>query len=689
MAQEGIATLPQAPGNQAVEPDINLIKQSIGQHIPGAEQAYDQTMDQAAAQMNLPPEQLQQMLQIVQYMLTHEQEYAQIRQKLITEGGVRPEDLPEQFDKGYLTTMLLMVQEALKRQGGAGPMAQAPQPQGFNRGGLAEAAKALAAKGRGGDTILAHINPQEAMMLKAMGGSGTINPSTGIMEFKGGIGGAIGNIGKSIGNAFSSVGNAVKSVASSTVGKIVMTVALGMVIGPAAIAALGPIGGAMAAGALASGAVSLAGGSNLKDALRSAAIGGALGGIGAGVADFLPGATGGWLNTGLTAGAVGTGYGLATGQGLGGALKTGAIAGLTAGAVAGAQGATMNGPAPSNNAPVTDNSAPWSPSVNEGTINAPTTPTTGEQATAITTQGGALTPTGEGISSLQAPANITPPAAYPDGLSYDPGAGYGAATTGAPTPQQLADTTGFTEMAGYTGSPASSVAGPTFTEKASDYFQQGKDYLFGTDPKNPGLFMNKEGGYSVPAITAGVLGIGALTGGFDQSTPQSTSPGLIERGPDGSPITGEDLVNQNRNKYVTQNIPNFNTSAPAPVSANLVATQAYGAPRQLPYATYTPPPNAMTARPGQAIQQPYNTAAMYDFMPRMYAQGGISQVYPRRTGGISGPGTGTSDSIPAMLSDGEFVITAKAVRGAGNGSRREGAKKLYRMMHALEKKAKK
>ena len=52
------------------------------------------------------------------------------------------------------------------------------------------------------------------------------------------------------------------------------------------------------------------------------------------------------------------------------------------------------------------------------------------------------------------------------------------------------------------------------------------------------------------------------------------------------------------------------------------------------------------------------------------------------------PGTGTSDSIPAMLSDGEFVITAKAVRGAGNGSRREGAKKLYRMMHALEKKAK-
>jgi hypothetical protein len=65
------------------------------------------------------------------------------------------------------------------------------------------------------------------------------------------------------------------------------------------------------------------------------------------------------------------------------------------------------------------------------------------------------------------------------------------------------------------------------------------------------------------------------------------------------------------------------------------------------------------------------------------AQGG----YPRRTGQISGPGTETSDSIPAMLSDGEFVMTAKAVRGLGKGSRREGAKKMYALMHQLERNA--
>jgi len=49
--------------------------------------------------------------------------------------------------------------------------------------GLKSLAQELQSKGRNGDTILAHINPQEADMLKAMGGSGTINPATGLPEF--------------------------------------------------------------------------------------------------------------------------------------------------------------------------------------------------------------------------------------------------------------------------------------------------------------------------------------------------------------------------------------------------------------------------------------------------------------------------------------------------------------------------
>ena len=70
--------------------------------------------------------------------------------------------------------------------------------------------------------------------------------------------------------------------------------------------------------------------------------------------------------------------------------------------------------------------------------------------------------------------------------------------------------------------------------------------------------------------------------------------------------------------------------------------------------------------------------------------------FPRRTGQINGPGTEKSDDIPAMLSDGEFVMTASAVRGLGalNGAdkgdkveqRRKGAKMMYDMMDKFESK---
>ena len=78
--------------------------------------------------------------------------------------------------------------------------------------------------------------------------------------------------------------------------------------------------------------------------------------------------------------------------------------------------------------------------------------------------------------------------------------------------------------------------------------------------------------------------------------------------------------------------------------------------------------------------------------PTLAAEGGIinladgsKKYFPRKNGNIDGPGTGTSDDIPAMLSDGEFVFTAKAVNNAGGGDRREGAKRMYQVMKNLEK----
>lgn len=58
----------------------------------------------------------------------------------------------------------------------------------YAQGGQAQGLKSLAQElqdyGRGGDTMLAHINPQEAALLKSLGGSGTINPVTGLPEYK-------------------------------------------------------------------------------------------------------------------------------------------------------------------------------------------------------------------------------------------------------------------------------------------------------------------------------------------------------------------------------------------------------------------------------------------------------------------------------------------------------------------------
>lgn len=96
----------------------------------------------------------------------------------------------------------------------------------------------------------------------------------------------------------------------------------------------------------------------------------------------------------------------------------------------------------------------------------------------------------------------------------------------------------------------------------------------------------------------------------------------------------------------------------------------------------------------------YKEARRESFDPERRAHGGAIQGHPEAHGAmyrhdemgydvpvrgeVEGPGTGTSDSVPARLSDGEFVLTAKAVRGAGGGDRDIGAARMYDMMAELE-----
>ena len=61
--------------------------------------------------------------------------------------------------------------------------------------------------------------------------------------------------------------------------------------------------------------------------------------------------------------------------------------------------------------------------------------------------------------------------------------------------------------------------------------------------------------------------------------------------------------------------------------------------------------------------------------------------FPRMTGDISGPGTGTSDSIPAMLSDGEHVLTKQEVSQIGGGDNDLGHQRLYAARENIRKQA--
>jgi hypothetical protein len=58
---------------------------------------------------------------------------------------------------------------------------------------------------------------------------------------------------------------------------------------------------------------------------------------------------------------------------------------------------------------------------------------------------------------------------------------------------------------------------------------------------------------------------------------------------------------------------------------------------------------------------------------QFFSEGGLGSIKHRY---VKGDGDGTSDSIPAMLANGEFVIPADVVSSLGNGSNDSGAKVL-------------
>ncbi len=140
-------------------------------------------------------------------------------------------------------------------------------PMRFAGGGLAQAAEAVRAHGRGGDEILIHINPEEYKFLQKKWGEPSINPTTGLPEY-----GLFSKIKKGLKKAWKSVKKVVKKAApfAGIIASVFMPAlapAIGAAMGASGVAATA-LGNAVISGA--SGAITGGG----KGALAGALTGG-------------------------------------------------------------------------------------------------------------------------------------------------------------------------------------------------------------------------------------------------------------------------------------------------------------------------------------------------------------------------------------------------------------------------------
>jgi hypothetical protein len=755
---------------------------------------------QALSANPLPPELIDALLQMIQLIYENPQDYAAIRQELLAE-GVPAELLPEQLDLGFFTSLEMALYEVPRTptEQGIGAMAppdlaptaappMAMPPQGFAEGGIVSLkpiAKEMQKMGRYGDTILAHINPQEARMLKAMGGSGTINPYTGLPEFflkkaakavgkvVGGaakaVGKAVSGAAKAVGSAVKGIANTVKKFASSTVGRIVTTVALGFLVGPAAANFLGVssvAGVAAVSGFIGSGGATLLGGGSVKDALKAGVTGAVLAGAGA---TALNGGSAAWATNSYT--------GPTTISGQWNRI-TDSVSKAFSSSPTDAVGAPADPFATTSGAPTTPDQA-----LAQGDMYASARNVTGTMTDVPTVDtleisnisgpeidaaklfdqrlaSGAPFPGAEADAAALFDQRLASGVPFPGETGITPVSPLEAQSaamfdqrlaSGAPFPGEAAaaapisptsaavPTGGYETTADYANLMRTSGAGPT----------QGGMYVPGESALPEGVYLKGQvptGASSSGAsffesplqATKDFYNTNISPSGIQQAATQNANkvyletlqatnseamalqaakdsmPGFIQKygpmaavgtgatalllgatTPEQPPLptdfetTGVDLLAQSPETYGV-NLGNVQTSYIQQLQNSYVPPTL--AQVQAPTLAPMQSPMFAAAAPAAPATRTFNMGGFVGNQPTSgigafgmgYKRGGMPTQYPRKVGAINGPGTATSDSIPAMLSDGEFVFTAKAVRGMGNGSRREGAKKMYAMMRALE-----
>ena len=508
-----------------------------------------------------------------------------------------------------------------------------------------EIAKKMATYGRNEDKFLAHVAKGELvipfqflenedtknrifeMLIEAgledperyvVGGdSNSINPTTGLPEF------FLGKIFKSIvggvKSAFKSVVKVVKKLAP-----IILPIALGAT-------GLGPIYGA----ALGSGISTLLNGGDIGDALKS----------------------------GLIAGATGAAYAGITGGGMKGVAD--ALSNPSARFSQAFEGAKASFSNPSDGffgeGKVFDEFRAPDLGTSSVTDLAPTTAeinTAGEfstktpQSTDITTAG-EFSNTNVVDPSINQAALDTPKTFMESvGDAYDTTTDY--MFRGGDTPEQV--------------QAAKDLAGQSYVDKfgtrATALGQQAAEADAG-----PNMFQRF--GPSVLAGTALAAGAGAF------KVPEQEPVNLAGRNPDGTVITGSDLIEADPSKYLISELGNIRLNPETGEYEDIASTASsmYTAPTSYAAMPAMSPNDYLRGSvPGGPFARPYVQAA---------AEGG--PIFPRRNGGIAPTeGVAGQDSVRAMLMPGEFVMTTDAVRGLGNGNLNSGIQNMYSVMRNLE-----
>ncbi len=570
--------------------------------------------------------------------------------------------------------------------------------------------------GRFGDDALAHVETGELVVpkplldkmpelkesilghLRDMGvedperyivgdGSNAINPETGALEF------FFKSIFRGIKKAVKSVGKFLKKAAPT-----IITIAGAALLGPAGLGL-----STIAAGAISSGIGTLVGGGSVKDALFSAAIGGATGGLSKSIGSVASGALGGMARSAVGGGDMEDIL-------LGGAMGAG---GAALGKVAG-------------------------PSVNR-LLGGSTSPTSGLQdltADFDKTSDFFTTASSDGLGTALQPSVAEFDTTFGTDFAAKPLSGAPVTPTAAPTeaPDLLVRTSA-------TGAP--SPPAPDYYDDSTGVFRAGSfsdaaPSALGSDFEGAdfkGTYTDPDTGFfgrNFPEMTKSVTEafddpVGFLSGAETQTSAQQAvatgklageiAPKIRAENPTLPPADVQKLALDAAKQQVADAQPGFfgknrglllaGGIAGAAALPSLMEVPEMEEPNLIPrisdeerealVAANRLPPGALTPRvtsprqtrvPVALGSQGFNQSLRERFpeifsAPIAAAEGG--EVFPRRTGGIMpDEGIPGKDSVKALVMPGEFIFTTNAVKGAGNGDLQQGINNMYGVMRNLE-----